>query len=117
VPQEKPGQTRVGIEQVLLNLLRNAIDAIRDAGMKSGSITVATRQIEDMAQISVIDSGPGIDAAMAGKVFKPLSSHKEYGQGGGLRISRRLIEAHGGRLWEESHAPGGIFHFVLSFAS
>lgn len=106
----------VHIEQVLLNLLRNAIDAIRDAGMTSGSITVTTRRVENMAQVSVIDSGPGIDAAMADKVFEPFSSRKEYGLGVGLRISRSLIEAHGGRLWVEPHSPGGIFHFVLPFA-
>ncbi|HUX29198.1 MAG TPA: chemotaxis protein CheB [Thiobacillus sp.] len=106
----------VHIEQVLLNLLRNAIDAIRDANMSSGSITVTTRRFEDMAQVSVIDSGPGIDAAVADKVFEPLASHKEYGLGVGLRISRSLIEAHGGRLWVEPHTPGGIFHFVLPFA-
>jgi two-component system CheB/CheR fusion protein len=106
----------VHIEQVLLNLLRNAIDAIRDAGMTSGSITMTTRWVENMAQVSVIDSGPGIDAAMADKVFEPFSSRKEYGLGVGLRISRSLIEAHGGRLWVEPHRPGGIFHFVLPFA-
>ncbi|HET9462830.1 MAG TPA: ATP-binding protein [Thiobacillus sp.] len=117
VPQEKPGQFGVGIERVPLNLLRKAIDAIRGAGMKSGGITVATRQVEDLAQTSVIDSGPGFDAEMAGKVLKPLSSHKEYGRGGGLRIGRRLVEAHSGRLSVEPHVPGGIFPFVLSFAS
>jgi C4-dicarboxylate-specific signal transduction histidine kinase len=106
----------VHIEQVLLNLLRNAIDAIRDNRMKNGSITMTTRRVEDMAQVSVIDSGPGIDAAMADKVFEPFSSRKEYGLGVGLRISRSLIEAHGGRLWVEPHTPGGIFHFVLPFA-
>ncbi|WP_162264492.1 CheR family methyltransferase [Thiobacillus denitrificans] len=106
----------VHVEQVLLNLLRNAIDAIRDAGMSNGSITMATRRVEDMAQVSVIDSGLGIDAARADKVFEPFSSHKEYGLGVGLRISRSLIEAHGGRLWVEPHSPGGIFHFVLPFA-
>jgi two-component system CheB/CheR fusion protein len=106
----------VHIEQVLLNLMRNAIDAIRDAKMKSGSITVTTRQQDGMARISVCDSGPGIDAGQADRVFKPLASHKEYGLGVGLRISRSLIEAHGGRLWVEPHRPGGIFHFVLPFA-
>ena len=99
---------------MLLNLLRNAIDAICDAGMTSGSITMSTRREENMAQ--VIDSGPGIDAAMVDKVFEPFSSHKEYGLGVGLRISRSLIEAHGGRLWVEPHTPGGIFRFVLPFA-
>jgi two-component system CheB/CheR fusion protein len=107
----------VHIEQVLLNLLRNAVDAIRDAAMKSGSITVSTRRVNDMAQVTVRDSGPGIDSAEAGKVFEPLASRKNYGLGVGLRISRSLIEAHGGRLWVEPHTPGGVFHFVLPFTS
>jgi two-component system CheB/CheR fusion protein len=106
----------VHIEQVLLNLIRNAVDAIRDAHMSSGSITVSTRRANDMAQVSVVDSGPGIDSAMADKVFEPLASRKDYGLGVGLRISRSLIEAHGGRLWVEPHTPGGIFHFILPFA-
>jgi two-component system CheB/CheR fusion protein len=106
----------VHIEQVLLNLLRNAIDAIRDAGMKNGSIRVETRREAGMARVSVHDSGPGIDAEHVEKVFEPLASRKEYGLGVGLRISRSLIEAHGGRLWVEPHRPGGIFHFVLPFA-
>jgi PAS domain S-box-containing protein len=106
----------VHVEQVLLNLMRNAIDAIRDAKMKSGNITVTTRRNERMAQVSVYDSGPGIDPESVDKVFRPLASHKEYGLGVGLRISRSLIEAHGGRLWVEPHRPGGILHFVLPFA-
>jgi PAS domain S-box-containing protein len=106
----------IHIEQVLLNLLRNAIDAIRDAAMAKGSITVRTRQQDGTARVSVCDSGPGIDAAQADKVFEPLASRKEYGLGVGLRISRSLIEAHGGKLWVEPHRPGGIFHFLLPFA-
>jgi C4-dicarboxylate-specific signal transduction histidine kinase len=107
----------VHIQQVLLNLLRNAVDAIRDAAMKSGSITVSTRRVNDMAQATVRDSGPGIDTAKADKVFEPLASRKDYGLGVGLRISRSLIEAHGGRLWVEPHTPGGVLHFVLPFAT
>jgi PAS domain S-box-containing protein len=103
----------VHIEQVLFNLMRNAIDAIRDARMKSGSITLKTRQQDGMARISVCDSGPGLDAEQAEKVFEPLASRKEYGLGVGLRISRSLIEAHNGRLWVEPHTGGGIFHFTL----
>lgn len=105
----------VHIEQVLLNLLRNAIDAIRDAGMTHGTITVKARKVDGMAQVTVFDTGHGIDEAMAEKVFEPLASHKEYGLGVGLRISRSLIEAHHGRLWVEPRRPGGIFHFVLPF--
>jgi len=106
----------VHIEQVLINLMRNAVDAIRDARMKRGSIAVATRVEAGMAKISVHDSGPGIDAEKAARVFDFLSSRKQYGLGVGLRISRSLIEAHGGRLWVEPHTPGGIIHFTLPFA-
>jgi PAS domain S-box-containing protein len=106
----------VHIEQVLFNLIRNAVDAIRDARMKGGSITVTTRRLEGMAQVSVTDSGPGIDAEEAVKVFESLTSRKKYGLGVGLRICRSLIEAHGGRLWVEPHSPGAIIHFTLPLA-
>jgi two-component system CheB/CheR fusion protein len=106
----------VHIEQVLFNLIRNAVDAIRDARMKGGRIAVTTRQLEGMAQVSVTDSGPGIDAEEAAKVFESLTSRKKYGLGVGLRICRSLIEAHGGRLWVEPHSPGAIIHFTLPLA-
>ncbi len=107
----------VHIEQVLFNLIRNAVDAIRDARMTSGGITVVTRRLEDMAQVSVLDSGPGIDAETAARVFDALFSRKKYGLGVGLRICRSLIDAHGGRLWVEPHTPGAIIHFTLPFAA
>jgi PAS domain S-box-containing protein len=106
----------VHIEQVLFNLIRNAVDAIRDARMKGGRIAVTTRQLEGMAQVSVTDSGPGIDAEEAVRVFESLTSRKKYGLGVGLRICRSLIEAHGGRLWVEPHSPGAIIHFTLPLA-
>ena len=106
----------VHIEQVLLNLMRNAVEAIRDAGMHGGAVSVHTQRVEDMAQVSVRDSGPGVDAETAAGLFENLVSDKEYGLGVGLRISRSLIEAHGGRLWAEPQTPGGIFHFVLHLA-
>ncbi|MGK2953534.1 MAG: chemotaxis protein CheB [Thiobacillus sp.] len=105
----------VHIEQVLFNLMRNAVDAIRDAGMKSGRITLKTLQQDGMARISVCDTGPGLDAEQAEKAFEPLTSQKKYGLGVGLRISRSLIEAHNGRLWVEPCTGSGIFHFVLPF--
>jgi PAS domain S-box-containing protein len=107
----------VHIDQVLFNLIRNAVDAIRDARMKGGSIAVTTRRLEGMAQVSVTDSGPGIDAEEAVKVFESLTSRKKYGLGVGLRICRSLIEAHGGRLWVEPHSPGAIIHFTLPLAA
>lgn len=106
----------VHIEQILINLLRNAIDAIRDARMKSGSIVVQTRVESGMARVTVADSGPGINAEKAARMFDFLVSEKKYGLGVGLRICRSLIEAHSGRLWVEPHVPGAIIHFVLPFA-
>jgi PAS domain S-box-containing protein len=107
----------VHIEQVLFNLIRNAVDAIRDARMTSGSITVATRRLDGMARVSVIDSGPGMNAETVAKVFNTPFSRKKYGLGVGLRISRGLIDAQDGRLWIEPNEPGAIVHFTLPFAS
>jgi len=107
----------VHIEQVLLNLLRNAIEAIHETLSSSGQINIVTRRERDMARVTVHDSGPGIDTVAAAKIFDPLHSTKEHGLGVGLRISRSLIEAHGGRLWAEPHQPGGIFHFTLPYAA
>jgi C4-dicarboxylate-specific signal transduction histidine kinase len=106
----------VQVEQVLLNLLRNAFDAIDDAGMQGGTVTVTTRRSGDKVRVTVRDNGPGIDAEAAARLFEPLSSRKVDGLGVGLRISRSLIEAHGGRLWVEPQVPGGVLHFKLSLA-
>ena len=109
----------VHIEQVLLNLIRNAIEAIHGAGMTDGTITVTSGMHtgEEMAQVCVRDTGPGIDDETAGSLFGSLASDKEYGLGVGLRISHSLVEAQGGRLWAEPHTPGGVFCFTLPLAS
>jgi PAS domain S-box-containing protein len=107
----------VHIEQVLHNLIRNAIQAIRDTGMRDGNITIRISQVAEVARVSILDNGPGIDAEAAEGLFTLLASHKKTGLGVGLRISRSLIEALGGRLWAEAHKPGGIFHFELPFAT
>lgn len=103
----------VQVEQVLLNLLLNALDAILDAGMRKGGVSVRTRRSGDKAQVTVSDTGPGIDNDAAARLFQPLASRKAHGLGVGLRISRSLIEANGGRLWVEPRVPGGMFHFEL----
>ena len=103
----------VHVEQVLLNLLRNAIEAIDEAGMHDGTVTVTSCLVQNMAQVSVRDTGPGIDANLAARLFGQLASTKADGLGVGLRISRSLIEAQEGRLWVESNSPGVVFHFVL----
>jgi two-component system, chemotaxis family, CheB/CheR fusion protein len=108
----------VHIEQVLLNLIRNAIEAIHGADMTGGTITVTSgmQSGEEMALACVRDTGPGIDIETADALFGSLASDKEYGLGVGLRISHSLIEAQGGRLWAEPHTPGGVFCFTLPLA-
>jgi two-component system CheB/CheR fusion protein len=106
----------VHIEQVLLNLLGNALDAIQGAGAAHGTLTVTTQPSQGMARVTVSDTGPGIDDETAAHLFEPFFTRKTHGLGVGLPISRSLIEAQGGRLWVEPRVPGGLFHFTLPFA-
>lgn len=103
----------VHVEQVLFNLLRNAIEAIQAMIIPEGKITVTTRRRQNRVQVSVFDSGAGISDEMVSRIFEPSGSTKEHGLGVGLQISRSLVEAHGGRLWIEPSVPGGIVHFWL----
>jgi C4-dicarboxylate-specific signal transduction histidine kinase len=103
------------LELVVLNLFNNAIESIHDAGNSSGTICFEAWQDQNMVHIIVRDSGPGVDAKSASKLFQSLHTSKEYGLGVGLLVSRRLIENHGGRLWVESSSTEGIFHFVLPY--
>ena len=110
----------VQIEQVLVNLIGNACDAIHEAGVQEGKITIRTRRAEDMAMVTVRDNGPGFDDIAARSMFEGLASTKSHGLGIGLRISRSLVEKMDGRLWAEVTRPGeqgGCFHFVLPLAS
>lgn len=107
----------VHIEQVMLNLLRNAIEAIRDARVGGGTVYVQTRLNGDRIRVTVRDTGPGVSRESLARLFDPMFSTKEYGLGVGLRISRSLIEAQDGSLWAESQQPGGIFHFEVPRAS
>jgi C4-dicarboxylate-specific signal transduction histidine kinase len=108
----------VQVEHVLLNLIRNAIEAIGETGAKSGTITVKTQA--DAAQtvrVTIRDTGPGLDAEAVERVFEPFYTTKRDGLGMGLRISRSIVESHGGRLWADPSAEGGIFHVTLPIAS
>jgi len=108
----------VQLQHILVNLIRNAVEAIAGAGMADGAIFVRTRRLDEPARvrITVEDSGPGIGAADADKVFASFYTTKADGLGMGLRISRRLAQAHGGQLWVEPHQPGGRFHLDLESA-
>lgn len=110
---------RLQLQKVLVNLLHNGLDAMRDAGVPTAAITITVRTAagRDMAQVTVRDSGPGLDAETAQRIFEPFFSTKTDGVGLGLAISRALIEAHGGQLWAELESgPGATFHFTLPFA-
>ena len=108
----------VQIEQVLLNLLRNAMDAMEAANTERRSIIVEARRSGKHAiEISVADSGPGVAPAMTDTIFEPFITTKPLGMGMGLSISRAIIESHGGNLRiAHGTGSGAIFIFNLPTA-
>ena len=104
---------RVQIQQVVLNLIRNAIDAMEDSPVRRLTITVERRS-PGQAEIIVADTGPGISPDIADQLFQPFVTTKRTGMGVGLSISRTIVEAHGGRIRAESNPKGGAtFRFTL----
>ena len=109
---------RIEIEQVVFNLLRNAIEAMGGAGAAPPLVTVSTRSAGDAAvEVAVEDSGPGIAPADLEHVFDPFFSTKPDGMGMGLSISRSIVEAHEGRMSvRPNRGPGVTFSFTLPIA-
>lgn len=104
------------LHQVLLNLLSNAIDALR--GKKDGHVRVALEQREGFAEISVSDDGPGIAPEVMSQLFTPFFTTKPHGTGLGLAIAHRIVVEHGGDIRVESHPNmGATFHVLLPLAS
>lgn len=110
---------RLQIEMVLINLIRNSIEAIREANMAPGAISLTVRSVaeRDCVQITLQDNGPGLKEEAVERIFEPFFTTKTGGIGMGLTISRALIESNGGHLWFDlKNDPGAIFHFTLPFA-
>jgi signal transduction histidine kinase len=104
---------RVQLQQVILNLVMNAIEAMSAVeGVRS--LEVRAQAYAEGVQISVHDSGTGVDPRIAHRIFDAFFTTKTDGMGMGLAISRSIIEAHGGRLWASSSGgPGATFQFTL----
>ena len=109
---------RVQLQQVLLNLIVNAIEAMSGVHDRPRELTIVTAASEPGAVVvEVRDSGPGLDEEGAERVFEPFYTTKAQGIGIGLSISRSIVEAHGGRLWATSNQPhGAVFRFSLPVA-
>jgi two-component system sensor kinase FixL len=104
---------KVQIQQVMLNLMRNAIDAMEKSDRRELTISTEPGQ-DDTIVVSVTDTGPGIAPEIASQLFQPFVTTKAQGMGVGLSISRTIVEAHGGQISAESNPGGGtIFHFTL----
>ena len=107
----------VQIEQVILNLLRNAIDAMDDDPREQSWLLVRTHRDDGFVEVSVSDRGSGITPADEARLFEPFYTTKESGMGMGLSISRSIIDAHGGRFWFTRNSDRGVtFHFTLPVA-
>jgi two-component system sensor kinase FixL len=107
---------RIQIQQVILNLVRNALEALQ--AVQHRELKIITRVLDaETVEVAVIDTGPGIAPEVAARLFQPFVTTKRHGMGVGLSISRTIIEAHGGKLWSESNPGGGTtFRLTLKTA-
>ncbi len=110
---------RVQIQQVLLNLLRNAIEAMAEMKDHPRELSISSRSEPDnMVRISVADTGPGLSPEISERLFQPFNTSKPSGMGVGLSICRTIVESHGGRIWAEPNPGGGaIFHLTVRAAT
>jgi signal transduction histidine kinase len=106
---------RVQLQQVVLNLIVNAVQAMSAVAEGARKVLITTAQAEpDGVLVAVKDSGPGLASDSLERVFAPFYTTKSGGLGMGLSICRSIIEAHGGRLWVTANPPdGAIFHFTV----
>jgi signal transduction histidine kinase len=102
---------RVQLQQVFMNLMLNAIEAMNDSG---GELTLTSELQDGRLQFSVSDTGVGLPAEKMDQIFSAFFTTKSQGSGMGLAISRSIVESHGGRLWATSNnGRGATFHITL----
>jgi two-component system sensor kinase FixL len=105
---------RIQIQQVVVNLLQNACQALAMRPTADRRVTIGTADHADVIEISVTDNGPGFANATATRLFEPFFTTRPEGSGMGLAISKSIIEAHGGRVWATSNpGAGAAFHFTI----
>jgi two-component system, LuxR family, sensor kinase FixL len=104
---------RIQLQQVLLNLLLNALDAMTESAASFRSVTVRAQLVQDAVRVAVRDEGRGL-AGDIERVFEPFYTTKHEGLGMGLSICRSIVRAHGGTLWAENNADrGATFYFTV----
>ena len=109
---------RIMIEQVLLNLIKNGIDAMAATPARERRLLVATEQVGETVEIRISDRGHGIAVEVEAELFSPFFTTKENGMGMGLNICRSIVELHEGHLWFTRNLPAGsVFHFTLPHAA
>ena len=134
LPEELPTLwvDRIQIEQVLINLIRNAVEAMQETPAKQRALTITATPAETEVVLAIADSGRGLSPDIAGRLFQPYQTTKVHGMGLGLAVSRAILHVHGGRIWVEpldisetsaslsagpGRSPGAVFCFTLPFAS
>ena len=104
---------RIQVQQVVLNLVRNAFEAMADLTHRRVQVS-SCREKSGKVQVTIADSGPGLNPELAGRLFQPFNSTKDLGMGLGLSICHTIIHGHAGRIWAEPSDLGGTaFHFTL----
>jgi two-component system sensor kinase FixL len=104
---------RIQIQQVLLNLMRNAIEAMQDSPRRELHVRTEAKP-DGLVEVSVADTGPGISPEITGRLFHPFVTTKKHGMGVGLSICRTIVESHGGKIWADSTpGEGTAFRFTL----
>jgi len=108
---------KVQVQQVVLNLVWNAVRALSNSPQASRHIWIRSTMGEDVARITVQDDGPGIDEKLQGTLFEPFVSSHANGLGMGLAISQRIVKRNGGRMWvEQTDSNGTEICFTLPIA-